>query len=198
MSRRRWNQKVSSGVIICGMRRHGPWLNLVALLALIVGSVPVSAFASLFAGTTCNMPCCAGKPAHVMDGPECVKGCEDAADTHTGVGHHEEAEHGVRHESGDHHLHGRNIGGLGHSEPASDSCKCTIRSGPSTPDQPVAVSTSHQLPFSVDGLLPQAVSVKAPVSIACASPGIRGTDSGPPESRPNYAFLGRAPPVLLA
>lgn len=170
---------------------------MVAMLALLMASLPVSAIASLFS-LTCNLPCCAGKPAHLMDDPNCAKECDEQAghhslqgDSHT-TGHHAKSEHADSD-------HIRLAVGPSLSKVKEEGCKCTIRSGPSTPEQPLVATTSSAYhPVATDGTLPEKADLSGVKLLEFQTPGILGTDSGPPASRPNYVSLGRAPPVLLA
>lgn len=146
---------------------------MVAMLALLMSFVPTSAIASLFT-SSCKMPCCVGKPTHKIADPICLKGCE--------------AEKGHK------------------SQPAAsiqdrqtDDCKCSISSTPSTPRPDVAAPAASGLQIhQVIADIPAKKQVIVVASEPEAQPGIFGTDSGPPASRPNYVSLGRAPPVLLA
>jgi len=170
---------------------------MVAMLALLMASLPVSAIASLFS-LTCNLPCCAGKPAHMMDDPDCAKGCDELADHHASqgdghsTGHHAKAEHADSDQT-------KLAVGPSLSKVKDDGCKCTIRSGPPTPEQPLVATTSSAYhPVAVDATLPENADLSGTNRLDLRTPGILGTDSGPPASRPNYVSLGRAPPVLLA
>lgn len=163
------------------MRRRGIVIHMVAMLALLMASLPVSAIASLF-NPNCNMPCCAGKPAHMMDDPDCAKECDELA------GHHSP--------QGDSHSPGQHAKA---DQVDSEGCKCTIRSAPSTPEQSfVATTSSTYHPVAADAILPEGADLSGTNRLYLRTPGILGTDSGPPASRPNYATFGRAPPVLLA
>ncbi len=160
-------------VIISVMRRHKTWIKMVAMLALVMGFIPTSVVASLFA-TNCNMACCVGKPAHEMADPVCLKGCDStkapASKTVALV-----------------------------QEKQADNCKCSIGSSPSTPQPDVAAAPpSGSTLQQVVADLPPAVSLVPAFTEPESKPGIFGTDSGPPASGPNYVSLGRAPPVLLA
>jgi hypothetical protein len=155
------------------MRRTGSVINVVAMLALLAGSIPTSAIASLFVGS-CQMECCVEKPAHQMADPVCMQGCDSAKSAH--------------------------------SIPASElrskeaaGCKCSFGSAPTTPQPDIAatVSTSSPLQHVVADLPPE-ICVEPTIAKPKSKPGVFGTDSGPPTSRPNCASFGRAPPVLLA
>lgn len=170
-------------------------INLVAILALLIGAIPGSAIASLF-NRSCKMPCCAGKPAHMQDDATCAKGCDEIAEHHAeGAQVHPEAtQHS--HALGDHHDDDTAISAS--SSDSGEGCKCTIRSAPPSPDQTIAASVpTSQTSVDIVGVLPTADSHE-PVVWTTTAPGIFGTDSGPPTARPQYASLGRAPPVLLA
>lgn len=171
--------------------------HMVAMLALLMASLPVSAIASLFS-PLCHLPCCAGKPAHMMDDPDCAKECDELADHHSSQGdshspgHHANAEHA---DSG----HVKLEVGPSLSKAKSDGCKCTIRSGSSTPEQPLLAATSSAYnPVVVDATLPEEANLSGIDLLGLRIPGILGSDSGPPASEPQYVSLGRAPPVLLA
>lgn len=144
---------------------------MAAVLALLLGAIPGSVLASLSAQSKCEMPCCVGKPAHQPTDNLCKKGCATA---------HEPSSATV-------------------SESKGSGCDCSIRSAPEQPRPAVAaapLSGQHVQPVDAD-LAPQVVTV--PVAIEAASESLTfASDSGPPTSRPNYVFLGRAPPVLLA
>jgi hypothetical protein len=172
---------VVCGVIITVMRRQKAWINMVAMLALLIGAIPGSVFASLFSATNCEMPCCVGKPVHQPNDEMCAKGCDDSPS-----GHHSKSE-------------------SRHTEHASvvkrsdSGCECSLSSAP-PPSQPVVAVTvpngfgSH----TVDAVLTTGFVVRPVICELRSNPGIFGSDSGPPVSRPKYASLGRAPPVLLA
>lgn len=161
------------GVIIHVMRRYKTWVHMVAMLALLIGLIPSSAIASLFA-TDCKMVCCAGKPVHEMAVPACLKGCETLKENPS------KSSSMV-------------------SEKGSEDCKCSIGSLPSTP-QPDVVAPATSGP-QIHQVIADIPTEKEFVVIAFEpdlAPGIFGMDSGPPASRPHYVSLGRAPPVLLA
>ncbi len=146
---------------------------MVAMLALLMGFVPTSAVASLFA-SSCKMTCCVGKPTHKMTDPVCLKGCEAEK------GHKSKPAASVQ-------------------ERQSEDCKCSISSAPTTPRPDVAAPASSGLQIhQVIADIPAEKQVIVVASEPESEPGIFGTDSGPPTSRPNYVSLGRAPPVLLA
>lgn len=146
---------------------------MVAMLALLMGFVPTGAIASLFA-SSCKMTCCVGKPAHKMADPVCLKGCEAEK------GHKPKPAASVQ-------------------ERQSDDCKCSISSAPTTPQPDVAAAVASGL--QIHQVIADIPAEKKAVVVSSeqeSQPGIFGTDSGPPASRPNYVSLGRAPPVLLA
>lgn len=155
------------------MRTHKAWVHMVSMFVLLMGFVPTSAIASLFT-SSCKMTCCVGKPTHKMADPVCLKGCE--------------AEKGHSSKSASSII-----------EKEDDGCKCSIGSAPSPPHPDIAAPTNSGLqiqPVVADIPLKQSL---APIFAEPESdPGIFGTDSGPPASRPNYVSLGRAPPVPLA
>lgn len=167
------NARAPSDVIIIVMRTHKTWINMVAMLALLMGFVPTSAVASLFA-SSCKMTCCVGKPTHKMADPVCLKGCE--ADK----GHKSKPATSVQ-------------------ERQSDDCKCSISSAPTKPRPDVAAPAASGLQIhQVIADIPAEKQVIVVASEPESEPGIFGTDSGPPISGPNYVSLGRAPPVHLA
>lgn len=178
------------------MRRKSAWINLVAILALLIGAGPGSAIASLF-DRTCQMACCVGKPAHRQNDATCAKGCDENAEHHAASTQDQPEVTG--HSDAVGHHHGDDPSAIaGQSTGSGEGCKCTIRSAPSSPDQAIAASApTLQTSVDIDGVLP-AVDSLEPVVWMTAAPGIVGTDSGPPTTRPQYASLGRAPPVLLA
>lgn len=169
---------------------------MVAMLVLLVGALPRSAFASLFTASKCAMPCCVGKPAHLPDDPDCAKECDEVPGHDSARLDHDETVHAVKAARDDPDHRQLSISAIPSS---SEECNCTIRSGPVTPDQPLAaLAPSAQNTINVDGLIPERAEFRAPSLLEIASPGVYGTDSGPPTSWPNYATFGRAPPVLLA
>lgn len=156
--------------------RRATWLYIVALFALVAGSLPASAIASLFSGSKCDMACCVGKPAHEASAKEAV--CSKACGTDMGAPSAPKSSLTAKQD---------------------DACKCAIRSAPSVPTQtavaaPAPGFTIHNV---VADLAPVPLVVVVPIDRATEA-GIYGADSGPPVSRPNYVSLGRAPPVLLA
>lgn len=162
--------------VIMRWMRRATWLYIVALFALVVGSLPASAIASLFSTSKCDMACCVDKQPHEAwaKAEVCAESCVN------------------------------DMGG--HSVPKSslnankdDACKCSIGSAPSVPTQtPVAAPapglTVHTV---IADLAPEPLIIVVPIDRPTEA-GIYGADSGPPISRPNYVSLGRAPPVLLA
>ena len=171
-----WNLPGKRAVIISRMRRRGWLLNLVALFALIIGALPTSALASLFADATCKMACCLTRPAHEDVRPKaCTKGCEEkqAAAKSSSATFSERS--------------------------SAAECRCSIGSTPQTPLHELAAAPAANIahPIPVADLAPTAIQPRF-LNLDRAVPGILGTDAGPPASRPNYAFLGRAPPVFLA
>ena len=155
------------------MRRQSIVIHMVAMLALLAGFVPTSAIASLFA-PSCKMTCCVGKPTHKTAEPVCLKGCE-AEKAH------------------------KSKSAASFQERQSDDCKCSISSAPTTPRPDVAAAAAPGLQIhQVIADIPAEKQVIVVASEPESEPGIFGTDSGPPTSRPNYVSLGRAPPVLLA
>jgi len=161
------------GVIIDVMRRTRSVIHMVAMLVLLAGFVPTSAIASLF-NTSCKMDCCVGKSTHEAADPVCVKGCE------TEKGHKSEPTQSIQ-------------------ESQPDDCKCSISSAPNTPQPDIAATAASTFQVSkVIADLPVERKGTIAFSEAESEPGIFGTDSGPPASRPNYASQGRAPPVHLA
>ena len=156
--------------------RRATWLYIVALFALLVGSLPTSALASIFSTDKCDMACCVGKPAHeaTAKSEDCSKAC------------------------------GKDKGAP--SAPTSslnakqdDACKCSVRSAPSMPEPTAVAVTAPGFTYHsvVADLPPAPLTVSAPID-RLTKAGFYGADSGPPVSRPNYVSLGRAPPVLLA
>jgi hypothetical protein len=155
------------------MRRRAFWLQMLALFALAAANLPASAIASWAMGEACKMPCCEGKPAHEAPGKSCAKACAGKAAAKKPTS---EAAAGKRKE-----------------------CRCEIRSAPTQPTQTAIASASAPVKISsIDADLGRELSAPAVLAAAESTPGIFGTDSGPPDSWPNYASLGRAPPVLLA
>lgn len=154
------------------MRTHKTWINMVAMLALLMGFVPTSAVASLFA-SSCKMTCCVGKPTHKMTDPVCLKGCEAEK------GHKSKPATSVQ-------------------ERQSDDCKCSIGSAPSTPRPDAAAPASSGLRIQkAIADIPAEKKVSVTSLEPATQPEVFGTDSGPPTSMPNSVSLGRAPPVLL-
>lgn len=147
---------------------------MVAMLALLLGAIPGSVFASLFAPAECEMPCCAGKPSHQPNDSLCQTGCAtDAA--------HQKSSATV-------------------SESKESGCDCSIGSAPEQPrpDVAVAPSSGNNSTQQIDAdLAPQPIVVQFVPSVEREIFRF-GSDSGPPTSGPNYVSLGRAPPVLLA
>lgn len=146
---------------------------MVAMLALLLGAIPGSVFASLFAPAECEMPCCVGRPAHQPNASPCQTGCAtDAA--------HQESSSTV-------------------SELKGTGCDCAIGSAPEQPRAVVAVAppSGNSIQQIDADLAPHPVVV--PLVGAVEEEILSfGSDSGPPTSGPNYVSLGRAPPVLLA
>jgi hypothetical protein len=142
------------------------------MLALLMGLVPTSAIASLFA-SSCSMTCCVGKQTHIMADPVCLKVCEAE------MGHKSKPAASIQ-------------------DKQSDDCKCSLSSAPTTPRPDEAAPAASGL--QIHQMVADIPAEKKVVVVASEpeSPGIFGTDSGPPASRPNYVSLGRAPPVLLA
>lgn len=146
---------------------------MVAMLALLLGAIPGSVFASLFAPSKCEMPCCVGKPSHQPSDNLCQKGCaSDAA--------HQKSSSTI-------------------SESNGAGCDCSIRSAPEQPRPDVAVAPSSGISIQqIDAdLAPQPIVVQFVAAVEKERFSF-GSDSGPPTSGPNYVSLGRAPPVLLA
>lgn len=151
------------------MRRQKTWLCMVSMLALLLGAIPGSVFSSLFA-TSCKMDCCVGKPTHQMVDPVCPKGCEMEK-----------------------RLPSKSSSSF--CEKGPDVCRCSISSAPSTPQPDAAATTCSllQIPqFVAD--IPVDAGFVLILSDLESNPGILGSDSGPPLSRPQYVSLGRAPP----
>lgn len=170
---------------------------MVAMLALLMASLPVSAIASLFS-PTCNLPCCAGKPVHMMDDPDCAKGCDELVGHHSPQGDDHSPGHHAKADQADSDHVGLAVG-PSLSKQQDEGCKCTIRSGPPTPEQQLVATISSAFhPVAADAALPETTGLFGTNGLDQRTPGILGTDSGPPATRPNYVSLGRAPPVLLA
>ncbi len=156
------------------MRARATWLNILALFALVLAQVPASAIAALLSSASCTMPCCqAGRhempvSEKVADRDNCGK-CPIEAKRATQV------------------------------RVADLDCKCVIRSG-SLPDRtPVAAAfTPTAEVFEVVAVIPSEHVHQPTIADRDRQSGIRGSDSDPFVSRPQYASFGRAPPVLLA
>ena len=58
------------------MRKLSIVIRLVAMLALLIGSLPMSAMASQ-GMADCNMACCTGKPLHQVADETCSEGCDE-------------------------------------------------------------------------------------------------------------------------
>lgn len=158
---------------------------MLALFAVIVAQMPVSALAMVSGPADCQMPCCEGKqhakavqevttnaPSQsASKEAECAKRCRAKQSTETTF-----------------------------TEIKDSDCSCELKSGMPTPEPPVfALTTSSggsPAKFVIDLVLP--VTFDLPVQSNISEPGIFGCDSGPPSSRPHCACFGRAPPVLLA
>jgi len=146
---------------------------MVAMLALLLGAIPGSVFASLFAPAECEMPCCAGKPSHQPNDSLCEVGCATNAA-------HQKSSSTV-------------------SESKGSGCDCSIRSAPEQPRPDVAAaSSSGNSVQQIDADLAPDPMVARFVPKVEKDILSFGSDSGPPTSGPNYVSLGRAPPVLLA
>jgi hypothetical protein len=176
-------------VIICEMRRLRTWINMVAMLALLMGIIPGSVFASSSSGGICTLACCVGKPAHHPDDPECLRECDEDQDHHSGD-HHDSSVVASQAPSP------REV--QAPAERGTD-CKCTIRSAPVAPESPVLGASSSSLSTQIlDADVQRVATIGDLFSLPVVCAGIYGADPGPPVSRPKYASLGRAPPVLLA
>ena len=154
------------------MRKSGFWPNLVALFALMMGFVPSGAIASLLV-TNCKMACCAGQQAHTMADPVCEKECDSAKGSHSSPASE---------------LQEKQAGG----------CKCSVSSVPTAPQPDIAATAASWSFHNVAADVARDVELVPTFVESESKAGIFGSDSGPPASRPNHAFSGRAPPVHLA
>jgi hypothetical protein len=158
------------------MRARHAWMNFLALAVFILGSVPLSAVASLSSVTTCKMVCCAGQPAH-SPSPKVGVCAEACAKSKANQATNSLPANEVKAKQ-------------------ADNCNCSIRSVPSSP-KPIAAATptpSVNIPVADAIPISNAAIVLAPLE-SKTSPGIYGSDSGPPVSGPNYVSFGRAPPI---
>jgi hypothetical protein len=157
------------------MRGKRAWLHMVALVALMVGTIPVSALAALCHPVRCQMPCCNGFKAPKRIEPNC----------------------------GPLPCHSCNSGGRSaKASPRAKTpspCECKIKSkSDDSQEQRMLPAT---VDFKVSKVVADLPSVGAVVSFpapTAVTPGVFATDSGPPESLASFPWLGRAPPVQLA
>lgn len=145
---------------------------MVSLLVLLLGVLPVGAFASPSAPSACKMACCTAKPDHESNDSVCDRGCEEM------VGHHQNMP----------------------TTASKDShCNCEIQSIPYTP-QPlgeVAAAPAHHVQVLDADLAPQPSTFEA-IDLIEGAKATFHFDCPAFISGPQYATLGRAPPVLLA
>jgi hypothetical protein len=160
------------------MQQRSFWLNLIALLALVSAQVLGSAVASS-RHTTCKMACCAAKQAKVETASRSCHRKTEAVPVSE---------------------HCKAILAAKASKQVSSGkkgCSCEIRSG-NPRELPVGVLTNG-LSFStieIEAVLPPTSVSFAEKSVSGVQPGIVGSDSGPPTSRPHCVWFGRAPPVV--
>jgi hypothetical protein len=154
------------------------------VFALVLANVPSSVLATLFAPlSSCSMPCCAPKAAIQVK----VKACDSCP---------EEASQqlALLDNSAVNETHSE------HKLDANDACGCKLAPAPTPEGKPgVAVlpSSSNQN-LQLDILVPTPFRVTFCESNELRSPGIVGSDSGPPTKRPYCVCFGRAPPILVA
>lgn len=160
------------------MRNRATWLNILALFALVLAQVTASGYASVSA-MSCRMACCmegvhAGKAVEVkaVQVPVVRSSCCTPKAALKVVTHGEDS-----------------------------GCNCEMAPGGGSQSPSLTALTPTPKPKDSRGhvLLAPAQMALNPLELAFESkPRIVITDSGPPVSRPNYAFLGRAPPVASA
>lgn len=159
--------------IMSAMRKRAAWLNILALLSLVLTNIPASVTASSPPRPpSCNMPCCVAKEPVVST---CHKGEVSQAS------------------------HAKCHGASRAAQPKPTkkaACKCSLKSAP-TPEPPSAtlVSAAHPTFPILVAILVHHLEYKPSELARVSQPGITGTDAGPPNPGPQYAFLGRAPPT---
>jgi hypothetical protein len=153
------------------------------LLALVWAQIPASVLAVARQSTpACNMTCCAVKVIQpkVQEEPACKK-CpsENVANASDSSDRPETA---ISAHSG------------------KDSCRCKIapRSSPGEHSNTPCLTSSGVTDQTFDASLAHTRLRFDVAALMVASPGIVGTDSGPPTHRPSCVWLGRAPPVHVA
>ncbi len=161
-------------------------IRWICSLALIVAAMPVKA-----SGMPCVAPETVPIAAHKADcGMPCCEGGHDGAKMACEQHGPEMPELCKAHVAGAF----QSAGGRHELTKADASCKCEIKSVPSSPAgiEGVVVPTVH-----LDGLIAvlPADLPELPVATLVAEPGIFGVDSGPPASVDRPADRGRAPPV---
>jgi len=85
------------------------------------------------------------------------------------------------------------------AEPEAEGCDCSIRSLPEQLQVPIASAptTGFHVPV-IDAVLPATQKEVCIQRFSDSGNIVFRSDSGPPIFRPQYASLGRAPPVPLA
>ncbi|MBA4293182.1 hypothetical protein C0431_09445 [bacterium] len=163
------------------MRGKQAVLNMLALFVFVLAQLPANAIASLFQHADCSMPCCTGKSAPSEDAKAPV-----APASHCGT---KQESHPCKTEPQPESI----------SQAKDKNCGCEI-SAPTNPDPPtVALPSTSQTQLSqVDVALPSESPLVVAFEVQDRQPGILGSDSGPPISRPHCVCFGRAPPMFLA
>lgn len=153
------------------------------LLALVWAQIPASVLAQLCQPSpTCKMRCCVGKtiPPKAETKRTCGMCPSEAAPE--SVGSTKSLENQIS------------------SNTAQDSCPCKIapRTSPAEKLATACFTGTSSCDQGIDFFLTPQRQFSTPAGLTSTSPGIVGTDSGPPIHRPSCVWLGRAPPVPVA
>lgn len=156
--------------ILRRMRTTRAWLHIVAIVALMVGALPVSALAELCQPTSCVKKCCTAKALEPVPAQSCHSG----------------------------NAQSKGANSLGATSEKPGGCKCTITSKTSDqPEKTLPATLSYKVPDVAAAVLTISPEFSVPVK-ALVQPGIFASDSGPPNSVSSLPWLGRAPPVRPA
>ncbi len=173
-----WNQNAEYSFYRVRMRDLKLIKRCLILLALVWAQIPASVLAGMRpADPSCKMPCCKKEVAQpARNESVCdmcpMEGAEQAADSPTQIA----------------------------INATDDKCPCKIAPRPAPPAHPVVLASSS-LNFgdhSSDCILPAPSCAVVFSGENFFTPGIVGTDSGPPSPGQDCVWLGRAPPILVA
>jgi len=157
------------------------------LLALVWAQIPTSVFAQFRQPTpACNIPCCAKEAELSKKQPQttCKMCPTTSSEVHAVAGSDPELSPDA----------------IVLVPAGKDDCGCKLIPSSSPVDDSRTATLSTSNPNSLDfcdGWTP--ISFRpAPLNFLVRTPGITGTDSGPPLQRPQCNWLGRAPPMFVA